>query len=203
MIEISHRFGLTGNVFKNYLAYLVAMAENVFSVANERNTVDETCSLYKLFQSDVAELFAFAQKTPLATSFVDFGDSLVNFIPKKNITKNYIPIIQNSTYNILINDEKEVYGVFYKKDKTYLSYSKLLNNVNYKSFKVPNEAYYIRWHIVNETNIQYFTSLTEGTTPNYELCSIDNVRNDLSAEQFIDWCKDHEVDTLKIEVVKK
>ena len=89
MIEISHRFGLAGNVFKNYLAYLVATAENVFSVANERNTVDETCSLYKLFQSDVAELFAFAQKTPLATSFVDFGDSLVNFIPKKNVPFNF------------------------------------------------------------------------------------------------------------------
>ena len=89
MIEISHRFGLAGNVFKNYLAYLVAMAENPFSVANERNTVDKDCSLYKLFCSDVAELFTFAQKAPLATNFVAFGDSLVNFVPKKNVPFNF------------------------------------------------------------------------------------------------------------------
>lgn len=59
LIQKAELLGLDGNIIKNYLLYLLARDENVFSVMAERNNGIIGSSLYKAVLQDITTLHAF------------------------------------------------------------------------------------------------------------------------------------------------
>lgn len=81
-------------------------------------------------------------------------------------TKNYIPIHQNSQYTYSSNYAQERWGIFYDKDKRYLSNLHILTKITDKvgTFTTPQDSYYMRWYIVDKDNINnLYDKLEEGS----------------------------------------
>ena len=89
ILQVSQRFSLRGDIFKNYLAYLVVTSENPFSLACERNKAEANSSLYKAFQKDTEEIIALAAKLSALSKSLGVSDIAENFSPQENAPFNF------------------------------------------------------------------------------------------------------------------
>ena len=126
------------------------------------------------------------------------------------LERTYLPDIIDRN-RIKNDDELEELLDIIRTDK----YSKFIELI--KQGKVEASGYYVSKNIfgkevVKESSWWDSHTIKEKNFKEFEIkkyirfCdayTLDNIRNDLSAEQFLDWCKDHKADTLKVEVVKK
>lgn len=81
-------------------------------------------------------------------------------------TKNYIIIEPETTYTLSTDTQNGRWGVFYDKNKNFLSRISLdiTGNNTSKTFTSVANAYYIRWYLINNTSLNVKEQLQLGST---------------------------------------
>ena len=93
LVEASEKYGLSGDIFRQYVLRLLLIDENIFSLACERGEINLNLSLYKMALNDVKlvmELMEFAMEDVL--EYQEILPYLSNFV----CSEPYIEMCQNA-----------------------------------------------------------------------------------------------------------
>lgn len=83
-------------------------------------------------------------------------------------TKNYQSILPNTEYTISGEASATRWGIFYDKNKNYLGYKQICERRTKGTITTIDNAYYLRWYLVNYTNLETKEQLEKGTATDYE-----------------------------------
>jgi len=98
LIQKSEQLGLTGNVLKSYLVYLIAIDENALSMVAEKTGGQIGASLQKAAIHDIGILKKFINND---ISFFDNNDILINhYIPTSTAKKSYLEVLQPYFFSV-------------------------------------------------------------------------------------------------------
>ena len=78
-------------------------------------------------------------------------------------TKNYQSILPNTEYTISGEASATRWGIFYDKNKNYLGYKQISSITTKGTITTIDNAYYLRWYLVNYTNLENKEQLEKGS----------------------------------------
>lgn len=65
MVSFANEFGLSGNLWQQWLAYMLMMDENAFSLACERQRIDDSSTILKLAEKDLERIMLMFKDIPV------------------------------------------------------------------------------------------------------------------------------------------
>lgn len=82
-------------------------------------------------------------------------------------TKNYQSILPNKEYTISGEASATRWGIFYDKNKNYLGYKQICEKTTKGTITTIDNAYYLRWYLINYTNLETKEQLEKGSATSY------------------------------------